>query len=506
LGAIGESLDQLISGVWKLGGLFLVWELRHEICWVLHIIVLGFIRFLQFANCCALWLDRRRVVCYLPWSHSSQLRLPAEQWTEQNSVLTCMAAAGAGGVPYPIGSFLLVSRPPNWDEVWLAGYTPGSMDALARTTSPDGSQWAWVLVKLVALGVKTPIVAADGSRRAPAGVPVASVNWLCTPPESVSQWEPDAVEVASLIPEATDLVSQVAANPGAVTINTAGVGGDFVPLPALGPAPGGAGGPVVPAAPGAVGLGLQGGNPGGGDAMNLKALEEAIQQLQSLALSSKNDAKKDSKKSKKDKKKKSRKSSKKKGKKRSKKSKRSRSSSSSSGSTSRSRSRSSSSSSSSSSNRPLRWKEDGKDKKVTFSDLSHIDQLKLKKKGDLIAFASKHPGALTAHFLASVYARLSKGTLARSAQLREVSVAAWANQFAGLAEIRDMKEVLTLAEILDNINRKEVARALDILVQRILAIQMAKSKGGSWEKSESIELLSSQKGLASSSMLALTNQ
>jgi DNA mismatch repair ATPase MutL len=240
--------------------------------------------------------------------------------------------------------------------------------------------------------------------------------------------------------------------------------------------------------------------------MNLKALEEAIQQLQSLALSSKNDAKKDSKKSKKDKKKKSRKSSKKKGKKRSKKSKRSRSSSSSSGSTSRSRSRSSSSSSSSSSNRPLRWKEDGKDKKVTFSDLSHIDQLKLKKKGDLIAFASKHPGALTAHFLASVYARLSKGTLARSAQLREVSVAAWANQFAGLAEIRDMKEVLTLAEILDNINRKEVARALDILVQRILAIQMAKSKGGSWEKSESIELLSSQKGLASSSMLALTNQ
>ena len=136
LGAFGESLDQLISGVWKLGGLFLVWELRHEICWVLHIIVLGFIRFLQFANCCALWLDRRRVVCYLPWSHSSQLRLPAEQWTEQNSVLTCMAAAGAGGVPYPIGSFLLVSRPPNWDEVWLAGYTPGSMDALARTTFP----------------------------------------------------------------------------------------------------------------------------------------------------------------------------------------------------------------------------------------------------------------------------------------------------------------------------------------------------------------------------------
>eukprot|EP00439_Symbiodinium_sp_Y106_P038441 s3251_g4.t1 len=119
--------------------------------------------------------------------------------------------------------------------------------------------------------------------------------------------------------------------------------------------------------------------------------------------------------------------------------------------------------------------------------MAHVDGLKWKKKGDLIAFAAKHPGALTAHFLAKAYARLSKGTLSRSSQLREASVAAWAHQFTGLTEIRDIKRVLTPAEILDSVNRREIARALDILCQRIQAIQAAKMKSGSWEKAEAIE-------------------
>ncbi|CAE7256040.1 unnamed protein product, partial [Symbiodinium sp. CCMP2456] len=137
--------------------------------------------------------------------------------------------------------------------------------------------------------------------------------------------------------------------------------------------------------------------------------------------------------------------------------------------------------------------EDGKDRQVSYSDLAHVDGLKWKKKGDLVAFAAKHPGALTAHFLAGVYARLSKGSLSRTRQLREASVASWAHQFSGLNEIRDMKEVLTMAEVLDSVNRREIERAMDILCQRILAIQAAKFKGGSWEKAEAIELVSTQK-------------
>lgn len=55
--------------------------------------------------------------------------------------------------------------------------------------------------------------------------------------------------------------------------------------------------------------------------------------------------------------------------------------------------------------------------------------------------------------------------LSRSGQLREASAASWAHQFSGLTEVRDLKE-LTLCEVLDNINRREVIRALDILCQR----------------------------------------
>ena len=258
--------------------------------------------------------------------------------------------------------------------------------------------------------------------------------------------------------------------------------------------PGGSG-----AAPGGggAGLGLQSGG-AAPTSEELKALEKAVQQLQAMAISSEEERKK----SKRKKEKKSKKSDKKDKKKRKKKKRSDSTSSSSSGSRSRSRS---SSSSASSSRKPLVWKEKGKDKKVSYEDLTHVDQLRLKKKGDLLNFAAKNPGALTAHFLAGVYARLSKGTIHRSSQLREASVSAWAHQHSGLTEPRDLKEVLTLAEVLDHVNRREIARALDIIVQRIVAIQSARQKGGTWEKAENLELINSQRTLASSSMLALTN-
>eukprot|EP00974_Lingulodinium_polyedra_P052852 5080685-Lingulodinium_polyedra.AAC.1 len=42
---------------------------------------------------------------------------------------------------------------------------------------------------------------------------------------------------------------------------------------------------------------------------------------------------------------------------------------------------------------------------------------------------------------------------------------------------------------MDHVNRRELWQAMDVLSQRILAIQMAKRKGGSWEKAEVLELL-----------------
>ena len=217
----------------------------------------------------------------------------------------------------------------------------------------------------------------------------------------------------------------------------------------------GGGGAVATGSPGGAALGVGAGSP-----------SQSAGQLRAMTLSP-NHSNRSRDKDKKKKKKKKRK----------KKHKKKRSgSSSSSTSSSRSRSGGSSSVSSGEKKKPLRWKIDAKDKKVPLSSLTHVAQLKLKKRGDLVSFAARHPGALTAE------------------------------QFSGLTEVRDMKEVVTSAEILDAVNREEISQALDVLCQRILAIQAAKQKGGTWEKAEAIELVDNRKSLASTSMLALTNQ
>eukprot|EP00435_Cladocopium_sp_Y103_P064058 s576_g25.t1 len=491
------DLEPWLYFLWQAGGLLICWELREELFTVLRILFT-----------LVVYLSRLAIVLWISLTQwwfsgtSRQVSLVALSRTERDTNLTCMAAAAAR--PYPVGSFLLISRPPNWDEIWIAGYSADGVDIIARTTEADGSDWVWCIIKPVALGVMPPVVAA-GTRRAPNGVAQGSVNWLCTPPACDTQWEPDAMEVVALTQEAGRIAQHMVDHPGTFTVNLAGTAGALVQLVMAAGAlvPGGVGVGVPAASAGVAGLGLP---PGGGNSPSnaeLKALEAAVAQLQQLAITNRSEKKKDkSKKSKKSKKKDKKSKHKKK-----KRGRRSSTSSSSSSRSSRSRSRSSSSSSSASTgkSKPLKWQEKGKDRRVSYAELSHVEQLKLKKKGDLLAFAAKSPGALTAHFLASVHARLSKGTMSRSSQLREASAVSWAHQFSGLSEVRDLKEVLTLCEILDHINRREIARALDILCQRIVAIQAAKAKGGSWEKAEALELTNSQKTLASSSMLALTN-
>eukprot|EP00435_Cladocopium_sp_Y103_P045104 s1029_g12.t2 len=406
-------------------------------------------------------------------------------------------AGAAAAAPLPTGTFVLISRPPEWDEVFVAAFGQGGTEALCRTTTTDGADFAWVLIQIVGLHMRLPSVAADGSRVAPGGVDPNAINWICVPPAGNTQWTPGAGEVVNVTAEAGLIMTQFNGGNSHWPVNIPGVGGPLVAINAA------LGGPVAPGgaavvagganAPVGGGLGL-GGAGNQSNQTNIQALEAAVQQLQAMALSPSNShkssKKKKKKKSKKDRKDKKRKKS---------------SSSGSTSNSSRSRSKSSSSSSSGKKSRPLRRKESGRDRKVGQANLTHVDMIKFKKRGDLLAFASRHPGALSAHFLASVYSRLSKGTITRSSQLREASVTSWAHQFAGLSEIRDMKEVLTLAEVLDAVNRKEIAQAMDILCQRILAIQAAKQKGGSWEKAEAIELVDNRKTLASSAILALTN-
>jgi hypothetical protein len=134
-----------------------------------------------------------------------------------------------------------------------------------------------------------------------------------------------------------------------------------------------------------------------------------------------------------------------------------------------------------------------------------LESQKFNAKGDLLAFASRHPGALSGFFLSMCHRKLSHGRVQDSRELRTVSVSGWAQQFAGLTELRDQKEVQHLALCMDLINGRDLEQAMDLLAQRISAVQMAKRKGGSWEKAENIELLAGPRmGSAAGGILKLT--
>jgi hypothetical protein len=83
----------------------------------------------------------------------------------------------------------------------------------------------------------------------------------------------------------------------------------------------------------------------------------------------------------------------------------------------------------------------------------------------------------------------SGGRISESKMLRTVSTTNWQERHTALKELRDQKEMLTLCTVFDMVNTRRPAEALDCIAQRILAIQAAKSTGGSWEKASKLELV-----------------
>ena len=151
------------------------------------------------------------------------------------------------------------------------------------------------------------------------------------------------------------------------------------------------------------------------------------------------------------------------------------------------------------------WRPKARNKRVKASQCHRVDALKFKRKGDLTAFAQKHPGALTGYFLSGVHARMSRGIIAESKQLRDAHVGAWAQKCGGMTEARDIREVATLAAIMDAVNQEDLPHAMDIMAQRILAIQFAKKRGSSWEKAEALELVPAEgQTLLAGGLAALT--
>ena len=153
----------------------------------------------------------------------------------------------------------------------------------------------------------------------------------------------------------------------------------------------------------------------------------------------------------------------------------------------------------------MRWRAKGKNNRIDPKKVQKFAVRRFRDQGDVISFAAQHPGALTAHFLHMVHQRFTQLMMRETKQYRDHALVDWAAQHSGLSEVRDQKEVMTLCLAMDSINARKLETAMDVLSQRINAIQAAKAKGGSWDKAAKIELtLPPGQSSASSGLLRLT--
>ena len=140
----------------------------------------------------------------------------------------------------------------------------------------------------------------------------------------------------------------------------------------------------------------------------------------------------------------------------------------------------------------MRWRYEGRNHKVKAGKMQRLDMEKWKgNRASLLAFAQRHPGALTAHFVQGCRNKPlgAVEVVKETKQLREVDMQSWVDRHAGFTETRDLREATTLAYIFDMVSKKEVSMALDALVMRLLAMQRAKRKGGKWETASKVELI-----------------
>lgn len=373
------------------------------------------------------------------------------------------------------GSFVLISREREWDEVLLVTHGEGT-EWLCYSTNGDGGRFIWTLIKMT-LGNFRVVEGRDVARSPPPGIASVAVNWMCDPNNVANKWAPSAAQLVNLVSEGKVIMDIVKADSTSAARHVAGSPAELAELvPSRGPLP-----PAQAPADGASPPPLPCPAPSLGpadtsDSLELKKLAEVVNALKSELADSKTSKKKS-------KKKKSKKSRSRSAERKKKKKSRRRSSSSSSSSSASHRSSSSSSSF-------VRWKMDGKSKDVSAVSMGKVDTRKFKKRADLLIFAAKHPGALTANFINALRQKLMRGGILRTSQLRDIEMTEFVTTgAAGLKEVRDRREAMTILQAMDHINQREVSKAMDVLAMRITALLEAKSSGGSWDKASRKELI-----------------
>ena len=64
-----------------------------------------------------------------------------------------------------------------------------------------------------------------------------------------------------------------------------------------------------------------------------------------------------------------------------------------------------------------------------------------------------------------------------------------ARDLSGLNEIRDLREVQTLARVLTKLCHDRLGEAVDTIAMRVKSILLARSSKGSWDKAQHLEIL-----------------
>lgn len=109
--------------------------------------------------------------------------------------------------------------------------------------------------------------------------------------------------------------------------------------------------------------------------------------------------------------------------------------------------------------------------------------MRFKRRGDVLEYHHKYPGALAARFLCRVHQKLGQELPSDTDELHLTDVAAsWASAHALLKDASDQKEVVFLSRLLSELGQNRLPELADFVAMQIREIRAAKAEQSSWDK------------------------
>ena len=127
----------------------------------------------------------------------------------------------------------------------------------------------------------------------------------------------------------------------------------------------------------------------------------------------------------------------------------------------------------------MRWADrESKKARILLDQLVRANVTSFRRRADLLNLHLKHPGALATHFLLQAHAK-SRQTPTAVQELSSVDISSWIMTSPEFREVREQREVLLLVEVLAEFGAGHSQTAIDLIVQRIRDVRLAKMTGQS---------------------------